>query len=132
MGEILIRALGFIAIIALGYFLKLKRIVKREDAKVLSAIVMNVTLPAALLTSASEVQLDSGMLIPLVLGFAMGAWFCYEFSHGLGWLLGGTKSRDNSQECWYGTDFRLQYRYLYSPLCSGFFSCSLSGPCYPF
>ncbi|MGT2811424.1 AEC family transporter [Streptococcus minor] len=71
MGEILIRALGFIAIIALGYFLKLKRIVKREDAKVLSAIVMNVTLPAALLTSASEVQLDSGIVIPLVLGFAM-------------------------------------------------------------
>lgn len=71
MGEILIRAMGFITIIALGYFLKLKRIVKREDAKVLSAIVMNVTLPAALLTSASEVQLDSGIVIPLVLGFAM-------------------------------------------------------------
>lgn len=71
MGEILIRAMGFITIIALGYFLKLKRIVKREDAKVLSAIVMNVTLPAALLTSASEVHLDSGIVIPLVLGFAM-------------------------------------------------------------
>lgn len=71
MEEILIRALGFISIIALGYFLKLKGVVKREDAKVLSTIVMNVTLPAALLTSASALTLDSGILIPLLLGFVM-------------------------------------------------------------
>ena len=71
MGEILVRALGFISIIALGYFLKVKGIVKREDAKVLSTIVMNVTLPAALLTSASALTLNSGILIPLLLGFVM-------------------------------------------------------------
>ena len=71
MGEILVRALGFISIIALGYFLKVKGVVKREDAEVLSTIVMNVTLPAALLTSASALTLDSGILIPLLLGFVM-------------------------------------------------------------
>ena len=71
MGEVLIRALGFIFIIALGYFLKIKGVVKREDAKVLSTIVMNITLPSALLTSASAIKLDAGVFIPLLLGFVM-------------------------------------------------------------
>ena len=71
MGEVLIRALGFIFIIALGYFLKIKGVVKREDAKVLSTIVMNITLPSALLTSASAIKLDAGVFIPFLLGFVM-------------------------------------------------------------
>lgn len=71
MGDILVRAVGFISIIALGYFLKIKGAVKREDAKVLSTIVMNVTLPCALLASASSIQLNSGIFIPLLLGFVM-------------------------------------------------------------
>ncbi|WP_227984780.1 hypothetical protein [Streptococcus ruminantium] len=71
MAEILIRALGFLLVIALGYMLKLRKVVRREDAGIFSAIVMNVTLPCTILVSASSVQLGEGLLIPLLFGFAM-------------------------------------------------------------
>lgn len=69
--EILVRAIGFLMVIALGYVLKLQKIVRREDAGIFSAIVMNVTLPCAILASASSVRLGGGMIIPLLLGFVM-------------------------------------------------------------
>ncbi|WP_236682951.1 MULTISPECIES: hypothetical protein [unclassified Streptococcus] len=69
MSHILMKALGFLAIIGLGYFLKIRRVVKREDAGIFSTIVMNVTLPCALLASASYIQLSAVLLVPLILGF---------------------------------------------------------------
>lgn len=71
MGNIMVRAIGFISIIALGYFLKIKGALKKEDAKVLSTIVMNVTLPCALLSSVSAIKLGSSIFIPLALGLFM-------------------------------------------------------------
>lgn len=71
MVGILIRAVGFLLVIALGYLLKIRKVVGREDAGIFSAIVMNVTLPCTILASASSVQLGGGLLIPLLLGFAM-------------------------------------------------------------
>lgn len=71
MVGILVRAIGFLMVIALGYVLKLQKIVRREDAGIFSAIVMNVTLPCAILASASSVRLGGGMIIPLLLGFVM-------------------------------------------------------------
>lgn len=71
MGTILVRAIGFIAVIGLGYSLRNRGIVQREDAKIFSTIVMNVTLPCALLSTASSVTFDSEMLLPLLFGFGM-------------------------------------------------------------
>lgn len=71
MVGILVRAIGFLMVIALGYVLKLQKIVRREDAGIFSAIVMNVTLPCAILASASSVRLGGGVIIPLLLGFFM-------------------------------------------------------------
>ncbi len=52
--ELLARALGFIFVIGLGYTLKVKGIVRREDARIFSSLVMNVTLPASLLVASSD------------------------------------------------------------------------------
>ena len=71
METILVRALGFIAVIGLGYGLKIAGIVKKDDAGIFSAIVMNVTLPCALLASASSVTFSQELVLPLVFGFAM-------------------------------------------------------------
>lgn len=71
MVAILVRAIGFLMVIALGYVLKLQKIVRREDAGIFSAIVMNVTLPCAILASASSVRLGGGVIISLLLGFVM-------------------------------------------------------------
>ncbi|WP_394405211.1 AEC family transporter [Streptococcus sp. 20-1249] len=70
MVTILLKAFGFMLVIGLGYYLKMVGIVEKKDVKIFSTIVMNVTLPCALLASASEVKLSGLLLIPLLLGFA--------------------------------------------------------------
>lgn len=54
MKEVLIKSLGFIIIMALGYILKKRGFFKKEDGLFLSKIVMNITLPAALIAGASS------------------------------------------------------------------------------
>lgn len=51
MLEILIRAGSFVAIIVLGYVLRRIGVFKKEDFSTLSAIVIKITLPAAIITS---------------------------------------------------------------------------------
>ena len=50
MLDILIKAFGFILIIVIGFLLKSKGICKREHGQFLSTIIMNITLPCALLS----------------------------------------------------------------------------------
>ncbi|CRH85146.1 Uncharacterised protein [Chlamydia trachomatis] len=70
MIAILVKAFGFVLVIGLGYALKGVGIVKKEDAKIFSTIVLNVTLPCALVASASAVKLSGLLVIPLILGLA--------------------------------------------------------------
>ena len=71
MSDILIRALSFIICIGLGYFLRLRGTVTKENAAVFSKVVMNITLPAAILASASTLSFSATMWLPLLLGFLM-------------------------------------------------------------
>lgn len=66
--DLLIRALGFILVIALGYCLKRLNIVSRDDASIFSNLVMNVTLPASLLISATNAPISLNLWLPFVLG----------------------------------------------------------------
>ena len=68
MASVLLRALSFILIIAAGYFLKAAGIFKEGDHRLVSKIVMNLTLPAALICSFSSAQQDSAMFIVVILG----------------------------------------------------------------
>lgn len=66
--ELLARALGFIFVIGLGYTLKVKGIVRREDARIFSSLVMNVTLPASLLVASATAQVSIDLYVPFILG----------------------------------------------------------------
>ncbi|MFV0396272.1 MAG: AEC family transporter, partial [Coprobacillaceae bacterium] len=68
MGEVLLKALGFILVIIIGFSAKKWKILKKEDGNVLATIIMNITLPCALLSSVGDLQLNGAMLILLVLG----------------------------------------------------------------
>lgn len=68
MIDVFIKSLTFIVIICIGFSLKRAKILKKRDADVLATIVMNVTLPCALLTSANGISVDSTILILLVCG----------------------------------------------------------------
>lgn len=88
MGDILIKAIGFVLVMLLGYLLRIKGVVSKSDAKIFSTIVMNVTLPCALLLSASSLRLTSGLAWPLLLGLGMNL-----VMDGVGYLSGRAKDK---------------------------------------
>lgn len=69
MLDILIKAFGFILIIVIGFLLKSKGICKREHGQFLSTIIMNITLPCALLSSINNLKITPVLLIALIIGF---------------------------------------------------------------
>ena len=72
MTEILLRAACFVAIIALGAVLRRAGFFKKEDFHVLSRIVINITMPAAIITNFAGRQLEYSLLILILIGFLCG------------------------------------------------------------
>lgn len=72
MQEIITRAGCFVAIIMLGYTLRRIGMFKEEDFKILSKIVIKITLPAAIVTSFAGKEIDPGMLVIVLLGLGGG------------------------------------------------------------
>ena len=73
MLEIITRAGCFIAIIVLGFVLRKLGVFKEEDFRVLSTIVIKITLPAAIVTSFAGKEIDLAMLSLALLGLGGGA-----------------------------------------------------------
>lgn len=69
MEAILTKTATFILIILLGYLLKRLGILKREDSGIVSKLIMNLTLPCALLTSSNDIQINGITLI--LIAFAL-------------------------------------------------------------
>ena len=63
MQDILIRAGSFVAIIVLGWALRKAGFFAEDDFKVLAKIVINITLPAALISSFAGKQIDKILTI---------------------------------------------------------------------
>lgn len=72
VGLVLSKALCFIGIILLGYALRRIGFFKEEDFSVLSKIVLKITLPAAIISSFANKEVDVGMLSLSLLGFLCG------------------------------------------------------------
>lgn len=68
MFDVLIKSLTFVLIIVIAYSLKKAKVLKKDDANVLATIIMNITLPCALLTSANGIELDVTILILIAVG----------------------------------------------------------------
>ena len=68
MTEILMKAGSFVAIIIMGYMLRRKGFFKEEDFYVLSRIVLKITLPAAIVTNFTGIDLKPSMLLMSMLG----------------------------------------------------------------
>jgi predicted permease len=59
MEQVLTKALAFVAVIALGYFLKKRGFFKPHDYELIAKIVLNITLPCAVITSFAAFKMDS-------------------------------------------------------------------------
>lgn len=73
MTEILTRALGFIIIIITGYLFKKRGIITLSESKVISKIIMNLTLPAALASGFQGVVINSTLVSMIFLGILTNA-----------------------------------------------------------
>ena len=69
MVDVLIKSLGFVFIIILGYILKKKGFFKVEDGLFFSKVVMNITLPAALIAGSNGMEISLVTLSLIGLGF---------------------------------------------------------------
>lgn len=72
MQSIWVRAGCFIAIILLGFILRLVGVFKEGDFRVLSTITLKITLPASIVVSFAQMDLDPSMLTITLLGFGGG------------------------------------------------------------
>lgn len=87
MTEILMKAGSFVAIIIMGYMLRRKGFFKEEDFYVLSRIVLKITLPAAIVTNFTGIDLKPSMLLMSMLGLGGGVLLV-----GIAFLISAGKS----------------------------------------
>ncbi len=87
MEAILVKAAGLMLVILAGYLLKRLGVFRTEDAKVLSRVIINLTLPAAFITGFRNFRFEMDDLIVIVI-----ALVCNFLLLGLGLLL--TRGRD--------------------------------------
>ena len=82
MQDILVKASCFVAIIILGNTLRKFGFFKAEDFKILSKIVIRITLPASIVYSFAGKEIDISMLAITCLGFGAGLIYI-----AVAWLL---------------------------------------------
>lgn len=65
------KALAFVLMIALGYMMKTKRVLAQEDSQVLMKIIVNITMPAALISGFRTFSVDISLLFAIGIGFGV-------------------------------------------------------------
>ena len=65
---VLSKALAFVLIILIGYLLKKRGFFAPTDYQLVSKIVLNITLPCAVITSFAHFQMDFSLLVAVALG----------------------------------------------------------------
>ena len=68
MVDILLRTAGYVAVILLGFLLRRGGVLRQEDFRVISTLVIKVTLPAAVIINFSGKEIDMSMLLMMVMG----------------------------------------------------------------
>ena len=89
MLDVILRASFFFGMIVLAYILKKVGVVRKSDAEALGRIIMNITLPAAILTSFRTYVFDISIMLITLIGFLSTI-----FMSALGYLISMKKSRE--------------------------------------
>lgn len=83
MLNVLIKAACLVLMIVLGYTLKRVGFFKKEDFRILSRIVLDITLPCAIITNFSSFSLELSLILLAVLGL-----LCNVLLAAAGWFWG--------------------------------------------
>lgn len=89
--EVLTKASVFILIIITGYLLKRVGFFETKDFKVISKIVLNITLPCAVVSNFNKLEIDISLLFLIIIGI-----ICNFIMIGTGYLI-AYKSSDNEK-----------------------------------
>ena len=82
MSTVLFKAFAFILMIALGFLMKHKHILQAEDSQILMKIIINITMPAALISGFRTFSIDISLLFAVAIGFGFNlillaaGWVC--------------------------------------------------------
>ncbi len=68
MSTVLFKALAFVLMIALGYLMKSRRVLQQEDSQIIMKIIINITMPAALIAGFRTFSIDLSLLFALGIG----------------------------------------------------------------
>lgn len=68
MEAIFVKAIGFVLVILIAFSLKKLKVLDKRDGQTIATIIMNVTLPCALLCNASGITIDLSMILILFIG----------------------------------------------------------------
>ena len=71
MIDVLINALGFVIVVVIGFLAKQFKVLKKEDGYTLASIIMNITLPCALISNANGITIDGAMIFLIILGIIL-------------------------------------------------------------
>jgi len=74
MREVYLKTLGMLFMIAVGYLMKRTGWLSKQDARVLSKIVINITLPSVILKNLNGIIISRELLAAIVMGFAANAF----------------------------------------------------------
>ena len=91
MQDVLIRAACFVAVIVLGYVLRRVGFFDEHAFPMLVRISLRITLPASVIYSFSDKQIDPSLLLLALLGLGGGALYM-----AIGWLMGRRRGRQQS------------------------------------
>lgn len=69
MSTVLFKALAFVLMIGFGFLCKSRRLLRPDDSQVLMKIIINITMPAALLSGFRDFSLDFSLAFAIALGF---------------------------------------------------------------
>lgn len=70
MAQVLLKSASFVFLILLGYVLKKLGVFSQTDYKIFPKIILNITLPCAVITSFASYEADPSLLLAVAVGFA--------------------------------------------------------------
>ncbi len=90
MGDVLVKAAAFVAVILAGYLMKRGGLFKKEDFHVLSKVVIYITLPSAIISNFSKMTIDYSLLLMCLIGI-----FCNLVTVAAGYLVNIRRSGEH-------------------------------------
>lgn len=111
---ILAKALGFAAVIAIGYIMRKIDFFKQDDYKIITKLVLNFTLPAAILSGFVNFERQSIYFLLMLISLSWNIFLIF-----IGFIL-SFKKRQNKQNIFYDELNGIQYRCFFNAFCTGF------------